>query len=184
MHSASPILLSNAMCAVLLCCVALMCGHAQAATNYCEDVATYCSAAPVCSNVGGGVSFEGQTIENVNFGDKGPGYLLGADFSGTTLIGVNFGNQDLTGATFKEAVFKANNDGTRTDLSNTTLKGACFTGADLSGADLQFANFEGTDFTCANAINAKFGPMVTMTGGPSKRTNFAYCERRSNTRPR
>ncbi|MEL0437312.1 pentapeptide repeat-containing protein [Phycobacter sp. K97] len=176
MYSVTLNLRLNAICVAVFFCVALIFGRAQAATNYCEDTATYCSAAPVCPNVGGGVDFAGQTIQNVNFGDKGPGYLLGADFSGTTLIGVNFGNQDLTGATFKGAVFKANSDGTRTDLSNSTLKGTCFTGADLSGADLQFATFEGTDFTCANAINAKFGPVLSVSGGASGRTNFAYAK--------
>lgn len=149
---------------------------AEAATSYCEDTATYCAAVPDCDNTGGGVDFSGQTIQNVNFGNKGTGYLLGADFSDTTLIGVNFGNQDLSRATFKGAVFKANSDGLRTDLSNTSLKGTCFAGADLSGADLQFANFEGTDFTCADATNAKFGPMVSAARDQSARITFAYAK--------
>lgn len=148
---------------------------ARAETSYCQTLTDYCKAPPACSNVGGGQDFSGQTLENVNFGDRPAGFLLGANFDGTTLIGVNFGGQDLTRASFKNAVFEANKDGTRTDLSNSTLTGTCFTGATLAGADLQFAGFEETDFTCADATDAKFGPLITLTGSTGKRTLFRYA---------
>jgi len=158
--------------AVFVVGVCTFLGSAHAVTDFCK--ADFCSAPPVCSNVGGGEDFSGRTFTNVNFGARAAGSLKGANFKGATLIGVNFAGQDLSHADFTGAVFRANKDGTRTDLSNTTLTGTCFSGAGLAGADLQFAAFDGTDFTCADALDAKFGPLITVAGSTNGRTTFDY----------
>jgi len=150
--------------------------NAIAATNYCKNFTYYCQTPPECSNVGGGVDFSGKTLKNISFSDKPKGFLRGANFEGATLIGVNFGGLDLTRATFKNAIFEKNKDGAFTDFTNANLEGTCFSGAVLSGADLQFASFKGTDFTCADAIDTKFGPIVSMNGSISERTLFRYTK--------
>lgn len=146
---------------------------AAAQSAYCQP--EYCKAPPKCADVGGGVDFHGQTLENVNFANRPAGYLVGADFSGTTLIGVNFAGTNLSNADFTGAILRANDDGARTDLNNATLKGACFLGAEMSGADLQFAAFDGVDFTCASMLDTKFGPLMTFVDSPH-RSRFDYAQ--------
>ena len=120
--------------------------------------------------------YANKTIKNFNFAACPKNSLVGANFKNAMLAGSSFADVNLTNADFSDSKLGPSESFPAVNFKSALLKKTIFTQAEMPATDFQFATFHCTDFSQANLLQVKFGPLQNFIKDSSCRTSFKNAE--------